>query len=158
MVSPAEWGPSTWELLHGIAERVGNQKSLVLIRDEKNELRIVLRTLGALLPCKLCQGHYKLWIQRHPPDTVIEKGGEYLQDALREWFYQLHEDVNQRREVNSGITLDTLKDRYKNIDLRANANILKYLYNKALQSRVIHPTEWKDAWRHLDLLLRFIGA
>jgi Erv1 / Alr family len=158
MVSPAEWGPTTWELLHGIAERVGNQQSLTLIRDEKNEIRLALRKLTALLPCQKCQVHYRDWIRRNPPEPLLDRGGEYLQDALRDWVFRLHEDVNQRREVNSGITIDSLRGTYLSINLRANASILKGFYKRGIETRIFKPDEWKDAWKHLDLLLRFIGV
>ena len=48
MVSPAEWGPNAWNLLHGIAERVGNQRILTIQRDEQNALRNTLRTLSRM--------------------------------------------------------------------------------------------------------------
>ena len=38
MVSPAEWGPNAWKLLHGIAEHVGSNKSMTMVKDEKNEI------------------------------------------------------------------------------------------------------------------------
>ena len=157
MVSPAEWGPTTWELLHGIAERVGNQSLIPLIRDEKNELRIVLRGFGALLPCQKCQAHYRDWVKRNPPEQILDKGGEYLQDALRDWVFRLHEDVNNRREVVSGITIDTVRERYLHVNLRANALILKGLFQKGVELRILKPSEWGDAWKHLDMLLRFMG-
>jgi hypothetical protein len=158
MVSPAEWGPTTWELLHGIAERVGNQQSLTLIRDEKNEIRLALRKLAALLPCQKCQAHYRDWIRRNPPDDILDRSGEYLQDGLRDWVFRLHEDVNQRREVNSGVTIDTLREKYLSINMRANATTLKGFYKRGIELRIFKPDEWKDAWKHLDLLLRFIGV
>ena len=158
MVSPAEWGATTWELLHGIAERVGNQPLIPLIRDEKNELRIVLRSFGALLPCQKCQTHYRDWVKRNPPEQMLDKGGEYLQDALRDWVFRLHEDVNHRRDVNSGITADILRDKYLHVNLRANALVLKGHYKKGIELRILKPSDWVDAWKHLDMLLRFIGV
>jgi hypothetical protein len=158
MVSPAEWGPTTWELLHGIAERVGNQVSLILMRDERNEIRLAFRKLSALLPCQKCQGHYNDWLRKNPPEAILDKSGELLQDALRDWVFRLHEDVNQRREVNSGILVDSLRDRYLTVNLRENANILKGLYTRGIELRILKAPEWKDAWKHLDLLLRYIGC
>ena len=158
MVSPAEWGPNAWELLHGLAERVGSQKSMSLIRDEQNEIRLTLRSFSALLPCKTCQGHYREWLHKYPPEPFLQSSGGYLRDDLRGWIFRLHEDVNQRREVVSGIEFNSLQERYKSVDLRRAALNLKGVYQKGVQLRIIKPDEWKMAWKHLDLLLRYIGV
>lgn len=156
MVSPKEWGPNAWELLHGIAERVGNHTNLKLIKDEQNELNLALRHFWALLPCMKCQNHYREWIRQNPP--MISLYGGYLQDTLRKWVYDLHEAVNQKNEVVSGIPLETIQGMYAKIDLRASATRLKSVYQRGVQSGVFKPTEWKVAWKHLDYLLRFIGV
>ena len=156
MVSPAEWGPNAWNLLHGLAERVGVHTTISLIRDEQNEIRLTLRHFAALLPCKTCQIHYREWLHKYPPEQFLKKSGGYLQDEMREWVFRLHEDVNQRREV-VGIALDSLHDMYKSIDIRGAATQLKGMYQRGVQQKVIKPDEWKMAWRHLDLLLRYMG-
>jgi hypothetical protein len=156
MVSPGEWGPNMWELLHGIAERVGNQTKPLLIRDEQTELRMTLRQLAALMPCAKCQGHYRQHIQTSFPNTSLY--GEFLKDALREWLYKLHEDVNTRREIVSNVGLADLKEKYKSVDLRGCATRLKSIYSRGVQSGVLKPEDWKIAWKHLDFLLRFIGT
>jgi len=152
MVSPKEWGENAWNLLHGIAERVGNQTNKNLIRDEQNELRLTLRHFWALLPCKKCQTHYREYINISFPNTTLYNG--YLQDSVREWVYTLHEHVNKERDIVSGVTLDTLQEKYMLIDIRASASRLKSIYQRGLQSGVFKPEDWKIAWKHLDYLLR----
>ena len=158
MVSPAEWGPNAWDLLHGLAERIGSQTSIILIRDEQNGIRLTLRNFSALLPCKTCQGHYREWLLKNPPELFLQRSGGYLQDEMRDWIFRLHKDVNQRREVVSDITLESLHERYKSVDLRAAALTLKSMYQRGVQHSILKPEEWKNAWRHLDLLLRYIGV
>uniref|UniRef100_A0A6C0K306 thiol oxidase n=1 Tax=viral metagenome TaxID=1070528 RepID=A0A6C0K306_9ZZZZ len=157
MVAPSDWGPNAWRLLHGIAERVGNQTILPIIRDEQNELRIVLRDFWMLLPCKHCQAHYREWIRSHNPDTFIREYDEYLRMAMRSWVFQFHNAVNQSREIDIVFNEDELQVTYANIDLREEAAVLKSVYQRGIQTGVLKPIEWKNAWRHLDLLLRFIG-
>jgi hypothetical protein len=158
MVSPVEWGPNAWKLLHGIAERIGNQSSMTLVSDERNELKLTLRHFWALLPCQKCQKHYKEWLIKHPPDSwIVGPFGCDLQDSMRYWVYLLHEDVNQRREVISGINLESLEETYKDINLREQANALKSMYQRGLLIRVLNAETWKIAWKHLDLLIRLIG-
>lgn len=158
MVSPAEWGPNAWNLLHGIAERVGNQRILTIQRDEQNALRNTLRTLWNLLPCKTCQEHYREWILRNPPEAFTSKSGGYLQDDMRTWVFRLHNAVNNRREVQPEFKEDMLQSTYSNINLRECALNLKSLYQRGFQTGVLKPEDWKAAWRQMDLLLRFIGV
>lgn len=158
MVSPGEWGPNAWNLLHGIAERVGNHTIAKLEFDEKNELKFVLNGFWTLLPCKTCQTHYKEWIRTNSPDTVLSKSGGYLQESMRQWLYKFHEAVNQRREVTSDFKEELLTPTYSRINLRENANALKSVYQRGLQSGALKPEEWKRSWKHLDILLRNMGV
>jgi hypothetical protein len=158
MVSPAEWGPNAWELLHGLCERVGNQTNITLIRDEQNELRFTLKNFWALMPCQKCQQHYREWLRKHNPDSFLTKTGEYLQDDMREWVYRLHNNVNEQREAVVDFKESDLKSRYEKINLRAAANNLKTVYQRGLQLNILKPEEWKKTYKHLDLLLRFIGV
>lgn len=154
MVSPEEWGPGAWDLLHGIAERVGNQSNLNLMRDERNELKLSLRHFWALLPCSKCQAHYKEWIRSHSPDGIISFD---LQESMRDWVYRLHENVNKSRDISSGVELSSLNERYSKINLRQKAEDLRSFYQRGLLIRSINAETWKVAWRHLNLLLRIIG-
>ena len=157
MVSPFEWGPKTWELLHGLSERIGNQPNTTLMRDQLNELRLTLRHFSALLPCQKCQKHYREWLISHPPETWIQTNQIMnLQDSMREWIYQLHENVNRDREVISGVSLESLSEKYSSVNLRECATFLKSFYRRGNDIRVFKPDEWKKAWKHLDLLLRLI--
>lgn len=153
-----EWGASAWNLLHGLAERVGNHTNQIMIKDEQNELKIILKDFWTLMPCRNCQTHYREWIRYNPPDTFIMKGDMYLQENMRNWVYRLHESVNQRREVISEIKEVDLESMYKSIDLRASATILKTVYQRGLQTGVLKAEDWKKTWRHLDLLLRYMSV
>ena len=159
MVSPSEWGPNAWNLLHGIAERIGSSRIMTIMKDEKNEIRLTLRNFGSLLPCKTCQNHYREWLHKHPPEIFLKEFGDDLRDGMRMWIWQLHENVNNTRDVVSGITYESLREIYgSNINIRECALELKTMYSKGVQYRVINSEDWKKAWRHLDLLLRFIGV
>jgi hypothetical protein len=158
MVSPGEWGPDAWELLHGLAERVGNQEHISSIRDERNELKLTLRQLWALLPCLKCQKHYKEWLQSNPPEKWIDTPfGIDLKDSMREWVYKLHENVNLSRSIVSDISLEQLPGLYSSVPLREKANTLKGFYQRGLDSRTLKAETWKVAWKHLDMLIRIIG-
>ena len=156
MVSPAEWGPNAWALLHALAEKIGNQTNIIMIRDQQNYLKNTLKTFWCLLPCQKCQAHYRDWLKKHPPDAFTSKNGFYLQDDMRSWVYTLHENVNERREVTSGFQETMLAETYSSVNIRDAANELKTVYQRGLQIGVLKPEEWKAAWRNLDMLIRFI--
>jgi Erv1 / Alr family len=158
MVSPEEWGPHGWELLHGITERVGRHGSNTLIRDEQNSLRLTLRHFWKLMPCSKCQNHYKAYLRQHPPELFLQSYGEFLRESLRGWLFALHEEVNAERSVSPGVKLEDLPERYANVNLRHESAQLRNVYQRGLQSGVLHVEDWKMAWRTLDTLLRFIGV
>jgi hypothetical protein len=158
MVSPSEWGPHAWTLLHGIAERVGRHDKMLLIRDEQNAIRLTLRHFGALLPCNKCQNHYKGWLQKHAPELFVQRMGEDLRLAFQDWLFNLHESVNERNEVVSGIERDKLSEMYGSVRLREELAHLRNVYQRGIQQGVLKPEEWKAAYKHLDILLRLVGS
>jgi hypothetical protein len=154
MVSPTEWGPNAWQLLHGIAERIGNTHSIHMDRDQRNELRLTLRHFWALLPCQKCQNHYREWLHKFPPDKWISSPfGSDLKDEMRSWLFRLHTSVNQQNNSISTIQLDQLPDLYNSVDLQQSFIKLKSIYERGVQSRVLKAEEWKVASKHLSLLL-----
>ena len=158
MVSPQEWGPHAWNLLHGIAERVGRHDKTMLIKDEQNAIRLTLRSFSALMPCLKCQSHYRSWCLKNPPELFLGQVGEDLRESLQGWLYDLHEEVNSRKEVISGIQRDALKEMYSNIHLRGEAAALRNVYQRGLQQGVLKSEDWKMAYKNLDFLLRYIGV
>jgi len=76
---------------------------------------------------------------------------------MREWVFKLHENVNQSRGINSGISLEFLPGLYSTVSLREKANDLKAFYQRGLDTRTLKAETWKVAWKHLDLLLRIIS-
>ena len=104
------------------------------------------------------QSHWHQLTPLFPRDEWINGPfGTDLQDSMRSWLYSLHENVNQSREVVSGISLESLKDLYKGVNLREHANDLKSMYHRGLLIRSITAETWKVAWKHLDMLLRIIS-
>jgi hypothetical protein len=154
MVSPAEWGPKAWDLLHGISEKIGNQQHEAMIRDERNELLFTLKYFGSLLPCKKCQEHYRQWLLKAPPDKLVHSG--FLDTNLKKWVYDLHVSVNQSRGIETTFLESNLHTVYSHINLRESAQHLKQYYNQGLQTGIFKADEWKRAWKHLDLLLRLL--
>lgn len=41
-----------------------------------------------------------------------------LKTAVRQWLYDLHEDVNRTRGIDSGLTVEQVEEMYKQTDLK----------------------------------------
>jgi Erv1 / Alr family len=94
--SPKEWGPHLWRLLHTTAECIGVQTHTLLKKDEANYWSFVLAALPDIMPCQLCQKHYKEWMKAHPPVAFRSLEGQALRTTARMWLWELHNTVNIR--------------------------------------------------------------
>jgi len=118
-MSSKPWGPPLWNMLHGIAETLGNQTVPMLATDEAHEIVFLLRDVEKIMPCQLCRNHYRAWRKDHPLEELDKLRGFLLKTAVRDWLYELHENVNRSRGIESGIQLDQIEDMYKQTDLKA---------------------------------------
>lgn len=117
-MSSKPWGPPLWKMLHGIAETLGNQSVPMLATDEAHEIVFLLRDVEKIMPCQLCRSHYREWRKDHPLEEIDKLRGYMLKTGVRQWLYDLHENINTSRGIESGITIDQVEDLYKNVDLK----------------------------------------
>lgn len=113
-----EWGPILWRLLHGMAECVGTPKAHLIANDEVHELILCLRDIETIMPCAMCRSHYRAWRKDHPLEAMANLRGVPLREAIRSWLFKLHENVNQRRGVASGLTLEDMPRLYGSVPIR----------------------------------------
>ena len=117
-MSSKPWGPALWKMLHGIAETLGNQSVPMLATDEAHEIVFLLRDVEKIMPCQLCRVHYRAWRTDHPLEEIDKLRGYMLKTGVRQWLYDLHEDVNRSRGIESGLTLEEIEEMYKSTDLK----------------------------------------
>jgi hypothetical protein len=117
-MSSKPWGPALWKMLHGIAETLGNQSVPMLATDEAHEIVFLLRDVEKIMPCQLCRVHYRAWRTDHPLEEIDKLRGYMLKTGVRQWLYDLHEDVNRSRGIESGLTLEEVEEMYKSTDLK----------------------------------------
>lgn len=117
-MSSKPWGPPLWRLLHGITEALGNQTVPMLATDEAHEIVFLLRDVEKIMPCQLCRGHYHTWRKDHPLEEIDRLRGYMLKTTVRKWLYDLHEEVNKSRGIDSGITLEEIPELYKAVDVK----------------------------------------
>lgn len=150
-----EWGPILWEMLHGIAEKLGRNTIKQIQDDQRREMIMVLRYTENVMPCALCRGHYKEWRSKHPIDKLPEEMNAF-KEAVRAWLFNLHQEINDSRELARVITIGDLVDRYGSIDLKERAGDFYKLMERALRLKAIESENMKRFRTHYTYLLRLL--
>ena len=100
-MSPTDWGPHLWKILHIYTEFIGNQTNEILSTDEIRAFIHFLKSLEFAMPCAKCRAHYKRWRLAKPIDHFINYRGLTLRHVLREWIWGLHDEVNRENGLVS---------------------------------------------------------
>ncbi|KAK6509108.1 hypothetical protein TWF481_003871 [Arthrobotrys musiformis] len=80
-----ELGRASWKLLHTMLARFPENPSV----DEREALKSYLYLFGRLYPCGECATHFRLLLQKYPPQTSSR-------DAASQWGCVVHNAVNER--------------------------------------------------------------
>ena len=114
MPSPNVWGPITWNLIHGLIEKLKEDK---YVRD----LFFMLRLLVSNLPCPSCSQHAEIYLSR----TIVEKLKTKKQ--LKDLFFMFHNNVNARTKKPL-FKYDQLS-KYEDVKLNEAFNKFKSIYH-----------------------------
>lgn len=80
-----ELGRASWKLLHTMLARFPEKPTT----DEREALKSYLYLFGRLYPCGECATHFRLLLQKYPPQTSSR-------DAASQWGCVVHNAVNER--------------------------------------------------------------
>jgi hypothetical protein len=156
-MSSKPWGPPLWKLLHGIAECLGNQSVPMLSTDEAHEIVFLLRDVEKIMPCQLCRNHYRQWRKEHPLEDIDKLRGYVLKTGVRQWLYDLHENVNKSRGIESGLALEQIPEIYKDVDLK---NVWAEFYTQMKLSTevgLVAQTVLQNFHRRFGMLRKLVG-
>jgi len=156
-MSSKPWGPPLWKLLHGIAECLGNQPVPMLATDEAHEIVFLLRDVEKVMPCQLCRNHYHQWRKEHPLEDIDKLRGYMLKTGVRQWLYDLHENVNRSKGIESGITLEQIPELYKDINFK---DVWGEFYMRLKQSTevgLVSQTVLQNFHRRFGILRKLVG-
>lgn len=156
-MSARPWGPPLWKILHGLAETLGNQPVAMLATDEAHEIVFILRDVEKIMPCQLCRNHYHQWRKDHPLEEIDRLRGHMLKTAVREWLYNLHENVNRSRGIESEITLDMIPDMYKNVDFKEAWGEYFTKVKVSTEIGLVSQTVLEAFHRRLGMLRKLVG-
>ena len=156
-MSSKPWGTPLWKLLHGIAECLGNQSVPMLATDEAHEIVFLLRDVEKIMPCQLCRNHYHQWRKDHPLEELDRLRGYMLKTAVRKWLYDLHEQVNQSRGIQSGILLEQIPDLYKHTDLKQEWSEFFTKVKLSTEVGLVSQTTLQAFHRRFGMLRKLVG-
>jgi hypothetical protein len=159
MVQNAEWGPHLWLILHICAEKTGKQTTPLLHMDEIRAWIHLLRLTEAILPCPLCQKHYREWLKAYPLPAFLEmKSAAAFHDGTREWVWKLHNRVNEQRGVAT-ISLENAIELYREKgtrDLQQSLEKLMEVLDRAKLQRQVDGAFVRDWNQRLATFRRFV--
>ena len=153
MPSNKEWGPPLWRVLHGLAENLGKMLPPLMAADEAREMYFILKFVDTVMPCALCQGHYREWKKQRSIEGVPALRREELQDFVKRWLYDLHEHVNTTHVV----AYESLPELYKDIDVRSAFKEFQEGIRTSVGTLTVGQEDMKKFIRHFEALRRIIG-
>lgn len=131
-----------------------------MLADEIRAWLAVLKHTEGILACATCREHYRAWRQKHPIEDFVGRDRDVFRELLRKWLWDLHEYVNDHREVpqERRLPFDALAS-YKEVprqEIFQRISTLKDVLHKAGLHRQINPTyvvEWLRTLKFLQKLL-----
>jgi hypothetical protein len=151
------WGTPLWKVLHGLVESLGNQPVAFLAADEAHELVFLLRDLEKVMPCALCRKHYHTWRKEHPLEELTPLRGTVLRDTARKWLYDLHEEVNTSRGIQSGLSIEELPALYKPVDIKTAWAEFFTKVKSSTEVGLVSQSVLTNFHRHVAVLRKLVG-
>ena len=85
----APWGHHLWIAIHYVAMGYPDQPT----EQDKKNYATFLRSVGPVLPCKMCVGHFERLVTEEVP---LDSDALASRESLFEWSVRAHNKVNQR--------------------------------------------------------------
>lgn len=111
------WGPSLWIGLHCISFGYPINPT----KEQKIEYMNFFKSVGDVLPCKYCRESYKNFLLTG--NTKLNLDVMENRETLTKWLYLIHNAVNEKLEVNYGVSYENVVERYESY--RASCSKIK---------------------------------
>ena len=106
------WGPSLWHFLHTMSFNYPNEPT----NDQKHQYMNFIFSLEYILPCKYCRMNLKKNF-KVVPLRISNMKNRY---TFSKYIYDLHEHINKMLNKTSGLSYDSVKERYEHFRARCN--------------------------------------
>ena len=104
------WGPSLWHYLHIISFNYPVNPT----KSNKKKYKEFINNLKYTLPCKYCRDNLKNNLKEHPLNASSLKDRE----SFSKWMFELHEHINKMLGKSSGLSYETVRERYEHFRSR----------------------------------------
>lgn len=101
------WGGPGWIFNHSITFGY----PLHPTSEQKQYYREYFIALGNVLPCKFCRESYQKFITMG--DTALTDHDLENRETLTKWFYRVHNAVNNKLEIDYGVTYEDVIQKYE---------------------------------------------
>jgi len=154
MANPKEWGPHVWKILHICSEKLGKNTTQITQMDEIRAYNTFIYKLLYVLPCNTCKEHYNKYIMKYRKDVPYNE----LKKYGRNFYYNLHEDVN-RRNNSTSFPYESLSI-YESVSKKELNEIIKefvQLFNKYIIYHYINTKALNEFMLSIRMLRIIIG-
>jgi hypothetical protein len=109
------------------------------------------------MPCQLCRNHYHEWRKNHPLEEIDKLRGPLLKEGVREWLYNLHENVNKTRGIESGILLEQIPELYKQVNFKEAWGDFYTQIKSSTEIGLVSQTVLQAFHRRFGMLRKLVG-
>jgi len=138
MASKDVWGPSTWTLLHTLAEKIKDEYYNELLPD----MLVMVKRICMNLPCPDCSAHAMQIMSKVGPDHFPTK------TSFKTFLFQFHNSVNMRTNKRP-FTMEELNAKYE----RANTFVVVPYFIKVFSYRNTNVRLLVNSF-HKDILIK----
>lgn len=110
------WGPPSWKFLHSVTFGYPENPD----DNHKKNYKRYFELVGDILPCGACRESYKRFINEghtQLTDDVMKN-----RETFTRWFYNVHQRVNKKLEIDYGTKYEHVVARYENYRAKDRSN------------------------------------
>lgn len=157
--NPDTWGPVVWAVLHIFAERIGTSGTASIDTDQARDFTFIINLLPAIIPCKECQSHSRVYIATNP-FQIQNLLGNALSTYVRTWLLTFHNTVRTNKgqtiEVTTLEQLATLYGSEKIQSCQIQTIISHVAYG--IRNGFVKQDNWKRWYVHFNRLKVLLAA
>lgn len=131
------WGESAWIFGHSITFGYPINPTIEQINNYKNYFTL----LGDVLPCKYCRESYKKFITTGETELTNDKLKN--RETLTKWFYNIHNKVNEKLEIDYGTTYEDVVEKYESFRANCSNNKTNLHIHQNDEKGCIIPLDYK---------------
>lgn len=129
----------------------------MIATDEAHEIIFILRDVEKIMPCQFCRTHYREWRKDHPIEEIDKLRGFMLKTVLRQWLFDLHENVNRSRGIESSMTVDQMPELYGNVDFKEAWGDFYTKIKSSTEVGLVSQTDLQNFHRRFGMLRKLVG-